>query len=281
MNDFVKMQLYKRRDIGDQITATFNFIKQNFKLLVISFFVFGFPFIFLGNFIGAVINFNNLSALQTSGNFLDNSNLRLTFFINYIGYALFTISVISLMKIYAEEDDPSIITFSMIKTEVFKKIIGYIGISILLLLIYLVSIMLFVLPFLYFAVSLSFVVYIYIIEDKEIGESMSGSLRLIKEYWWSTFGFYFLITIIVLIIVVTIVFPFTFFGVFIFSPEISGVSVYLNSFIYSLYQGLLSFIDVIIFTAVGIRYFTLKEIKEGISLNREIEAITEDEIEND
>lgn len=48
MREIEKMELYVKRDFGDQISATFEFIKLNIGRIVKNYLIFGAPFILLG-----------------------------------------------------------------------------------------------------------------------------------------------------------------------------------------------------------------------------------------
>ena len=284
MTENNKMQLFKARDFGDQITAVFDFIKLNFAIIGKTYLFFAFPFILIGTILylyGFQMVIDGLRSYYNGGasNPLTmGANLLLL-----IGNIIFTLSVYSIMKLYNQMDDPREMRPQMVWDEMTKYIGKYIGASFLVGIFMILGFLLFLIPGIYVTVAMSLTTVMIVFEDRSVGNAIDGSMKLIKGYWWSTFGYFIVVAIIYWVLSYTIVLPLTLLSPFspidiIINPQsLASVNLLSVTNILStiLSNGIQYFLYAIIGVAAGIRYFTLRELKEGISLDEEIEAMTE------
>ena len=190
-------EFYKERDLGSILSDTFAFLRQNWRdmlaktwkillpylVLVIGFSIFF--FMSFGNFIEAVSS-ENVGAFFTK------------FFVFILLLLIFSVitelTVLNYIKLYITNE--GYVDERELKKRVYKKIFPLIILHILIGIIINIGILFFIIPGIYFSVVLFFAPYIYIFEDKSIGESISASFSLVSGRWWITFGTIIVISLI-------------------------------------------------------------------------------------
>ncbi|MFT7036148.1 MAG: hypothetical protein ACJA2S_004677, partial [Cyclobacteriaceae bacterium] len=91
---------------------------------------------------------------------------------------------------------PDDITFKDIRPTLFKDGGMLFAVIILFLMAFMFGFLFFIFPGIYLFVGLSLAIPVLFFEDKNAFESLSRSLSLIRDNWWSTFGYFFIIYII-------------------------------------------------------------------------------------
>jgi hypothetical protein len=109
------------------------------------------------------------------------------------------------IKSYIENN--GVITREIVWTNSKQYLLKILGFGFVTTIIVFFASILFVIPGIYFAISLSLVFTIGVVEDETIGTSISRSMYLIKDYWWITFGGLLLIGLITYIIVIVFAIP--------------------------------------------------------------------------
>jgi hypothetical protein len=203
--------LLQQRDFGQKINATFDFIGQNFKPLMLALlYIAGPPALIGGLFMNSYES--NVLGIQKiilggndSGDDLVLSSvyealptlLIMTVFLG-IANVVSSLAVNAYMLEY-EEGNRNItpeIVWSRLKNYIGRGI----GYSIVMLICALLATVLLVLPGIYVAVALSFIYIIMMRENLDLGATFQRSFYLIQGKWWSTFGLLLIVGIIAAII---------------------------------------------------------------------------------
>ncbi len=285
MQNREKMMLYKQRDFGDQISATFEFIKLNIKRITMNYLVFSLPLVIIGSVLyagGYTDLIQNVQAGQVytpmsvfSGQIIIGGLLL------FVASLFFIMSNYAMMKLYHEVEDPNEINVAMvydvIKSRIGHYILGGIAVGVISVL----GTLLLVLPGIYVMVAMMFTFIIIIFEGKNAFGAIDRSFQVQRGFWWGSFGFIIVMAIIISLISYTIVLPISL--IYDFSPLELMSGTVAQDFEHSaskflivtvLSNSLTYFISSIYVIAIGIRYFTIVESKEDISLNQEIDSMT-------
>jgi len=199
------IEFKKKRDLGETITDTFAFLRQEFKPFLATFFKivgpyllvflisFGFYFAAIGNLfsIGAsgVPNFNDLNPIIIGVTIVALIISSIATFVMAQSTTLYYI------KSYA--NNKGTISFDEIRKNVYSKFWSFIGLGIIVGICIMIGFMLCVFPGIYLYVPLSLSFAILVFNKKDVMDSFSYSFQLIKDNWWITFATIFVIGIIV------------------------------------------------------------------------------------
>ena len=202
----------KQRELGDILTDTFAFIRNEWKTLFGMIFKIAGPALVIVLIAYIYYMQITLGSMGTAG-FLGSSGLTFSFviallilFIAGVVYnSLLYGTVIGYIKSYIKND--GVINKDEISSEVKKSFPGLLGMSILVGLIVGFGLILCLIPGIYLAVVLSTVYCIYIFEGKDVTDSISYSFNLIKENWWMTFATLLVMGIIYYIVLIVFQIP--------------------------------------------------------------------------
>lgn len=197
------IEFKKQRDLGEILSDTFAFIRNEFKpffstyfkivgpFLVVMLFCFGAYIYMVGDI--ANLNFNNVGGVS---NILTAGLVALAFVAALVAtYALSAASTLFYIKSYAE--NKGTINFEDIKKASYGAFWEFVGLFILVGLCVGVGLMFCLIPGIYLYVPLSLSFSIMVFNKKGISEAFSDSFALVKEYWWITFASLFVVGIIV------------------------------------------------------------------------------------
>ena len=207
------IQFRKQRELGDIITDTFKFIRQNFKPLFKDIFKTTGPvFVIL---IFAIGYYSYLGMDIMSNPFLnDSSNVNIEMYLISIFilfsslvafYVLMYNTVLHYIKSYIENDGVVDHTsvFQGVKNDFGKML----GLLLLAGIITIFGLFLCVLPGIYLWVPLALAPSMMVFARTSVFDSISYSFSLIKDNWWMTFFTLFVITLLVYIIGMIFQFP--------------------------------------------------------------------------
>ncbi|MCG6914765.1 hypothetical protein LJE86_12685 [bacterium BMS3Abin03] len=271
-----KIELRKVRDFGALIGITFEFLRQNFKLLFKSCFYFAGPFIllagvFMGLYQSSALNFRNMSGLQGLG-------------INLLAYMLFVILAVimlyaviySFILLYMERGPGNFDVndvWQKTKSNYWKIFLTGIGYSFFVL----IATLFFIIPGIYLGITLSLIFMVRLSEGIGFFAAFDRCLKLISKNWWFTFGF---------ILVMGLIQGFIGFIFYIpnyiamFALTLSGLNnpnqnspshiIFIITSIISSFNFLLTAISVV---GISFHYYNLVERKEAPSLLEKIETI--------
>lgn len=202
-NNYIEFK--KKRELGDILTDTFAFLRQNFKsLFSVVFKIAGIPFLLLilssayysyASF-GMMDPLSGGNQLFQSGNILIALILMLIFFMVF--YGLLYGSVLHYIKSYIERKGE--IDQSEIIQGAKKDFGSFIGLGILSSIIMVVGFILCFIPGIYLYVPMSLTFSILVFRKVSVTDAISDSFQLIKNEWWITFATLLVIGILVYIV---------------------------------------------------------------------------------
>lgn len=187
-----EIQFRKKRELGEIISDSFTFIKQEFNPLLQLVITYVLPFLVLYGVVQvhfqkkifATVDLSNQEALMANISHLYSNILLFSLFGVFV-HALLIGAVYSYIEVYIKKGKGNF-DLSEVKTNLFAN--GQLAISsgILYYVIAMFGLLLFIVPGFYFAIIFSLVAAIVIFEKKGIGNAFSNSWRLVRTQWWQT-----------------------------------------------------------------------------------------------
>jgi hypothetical protein len=259
----------KKREIGEVISDSFTFLKQNSTQIIRIICIYVLPFLIIYAAAQLYFQKNILSRIDFSNQEALQENIK-PFFLNYLLIAIFSVFIKSLLtgtfysyiEAYIKKGKGNF-SISDISNNLFTNSLLAFGANLIYLIIVIFGITCCILPGIFLANTLSLIVFISIFEKKGINEALWRSWNLVNPNWGNTF----LLNIIGIIIVVGTSFllslPLSFVG----TPDSSLVTnpqALANLPIwYWIVSGIIAVISnalyVIIFTFQAFQYFNLAE----------------------
>lgn len=264
------IQFKKQRELGEIISVTFKFLRENYKALIKSITQVVAPtFILL---IAALAYYtytvagNPLAAMEG-----DYGEFLISFFILAVTLLLFYASlygtILHYIKSYIENNGT--VDEAEIKTGAQDDLGKLFIVFIISAVIVFTGLILFIIPGIYLMVPLSLVAAVLVFNKMSLGDSISYGFSLVKDHWWTTF--FSIVVIWLLVYVIGLVFQlpliiYTFIKMFAVAQEGSladpvaysdWIFILLNV-LSSVIQYLLSSVFVI---ALAFIYFNLNEHK--------------------
>lgn len=198
-----KIKFYQQRSFGDRINVTFDFLRENFKPLFKILILFEGPLVLV---YGVLNVLQQQNVLEMASNLEDLQNpfammgsmgalYTVTMALSVVIMASFPAIIFRYVHLY-QTKSPNEITFKDISPTLFKDSGMLFAIIILFLMAFMIGFLFFFFPGIYLFVGLSLAFPVLFFEDKNAIESLSRSLALIRDNWWSTFGYFFIIYII-------------------------------------------------------------------------------------
>lgn len=209
----------KQRELGDIITDTFKFIRENFKMLSKVIFKVCGPVFLILLFALGYYSYLGLDTFQSPFFGLgDTGNPTMLIFAAFIlissllaFYVLLYSTVLHFIKSYVQNE-------GVIETEVYRGVKsdfgGMLGLLILTTIMAMAGILLCILPGIYLWVPLSIAPAIMVFSGQSVLDSISYTFKLIKDNWWTTFFTLFVIGLLVYIIGMVFQLPLIFYYFF-------------------------------------------------------------------
>jgi hypothetical protein len=272
-----KIELAKLRDFGEIISDTFQFIRQNFKDLLKSFFIFcGFFLIalmavsFLQQLkVMRVFNEASAGAPQTFGSTMGDFWLSytVTMVMTLATMCAINVTVLSYLALYKQKGNETPTTeevWGYFKYYYFRVLGGTLIVAVLLIPAFMICLI----PGIYLYPILSLIFPIIIMENASFGFAFNRSFQLIKDNWWVTAGTILVMWIIVYVLMIVITLPAA--AVNMASvwlrpqrmPQLSTTHILFSVILQAAAQILL----IIPAITISLCYFNLAEHKEGSSL---------------
>jgi len=304
-----KINFRKVRDMGETISATTAFIRQNHKILLKAIFFLALPFILLGlisyTFTLAVLLEDFWDDYDSSA-FATYSELSSIFSIfSLLGSIVLVAVVYEYIILYLKRSDFEQITVREIGKRVLDNIGLYLSTTILLFFVVLALLVPFTaLMFAWFSliigmtsgiavfvvittvgillmcsypvITLSFIYIVRLVEGKSFGAALSRCMIIVQGKWFSTLWLYMITVFIVMSLiglVPAILTGLTAFLINIFSWESMLFLLPVTGVVYTIVGVIVNVITLIV---VALRYFSIVEEKEGIGLMRKIALIGEE-----
>ncbi|MUP47201.1 hypothetical protein E0K83_15785 [Gramella sp. BOM4] len=210
--DYIKFK--KRRELGEILSVTFKFIRENYKLASkILLKVVGPVFLVL---VAAISYYSFATLASVDGEGKGFSGILIPMLVLYLAYMLYvstvTGTVYHIIKSYNRHKG------EIVEAEVVEGMKADFGKLLLLTfvswIIVIAGLMFFFIPGIYLAVPMSMVNAILVFERRSVGESISESFKLIKQNWWMTFASIICVAIIVYLIGLVFQLPGIFYMIF-------------------------------------------------------------------
>lgn len=190
-----KIEFRKVRDFSALLNATFEFIRQNFKIIFKStVFIVG-PFILLAGVFGGLYQSTVLSFRAE----MNPSGFVMPFFLYFLFLTLAVLVLIvvnySIIDEYINSENENIEIENIwlrVKSNFWKIVLTGIGYSFVVA----IATLLLIIPGIYLSVALCTIFMVRLFEHKDFFESISRCTNIIKNNWWFTFGLIFVLGLI-------------------------------------------------------------------------------------
>lgn len=289
----MQIQLRKIRDFGESISDTIQFLKYNWKNLLMLYLIFVVPVLLIATLLGAnsfSAIFSQLGDAQESSfrNFGDFFSIQL--FLAVLLYLLsgtaYGTAVSLYMRVYEEKggQTPSIQEIGRLLPSKLLSNLALIiilsmgaGVFMFIAIIPFLGILLFLTGVVYLGINLAILFQVNTIENNTIGGSISRCFSLMRNRWWYSFGY--LIILFLIYYFFALIISFAVSTIFGFSAInfLDPGSVSKMTEKYFLVTGLSALVQqifyLIIHTGLGIHYFSLKEEKEGSGLEERLDRL--------
>ncbi|MBC7417498.1 MAG: hypothetical protein H7325_05020 [Pedobacter sp.] len=277
----MNIEFKQSRDFGQIINDTFTFIKQNFKPLIKTYFVFCGIFV-LGSMVAMLLqqfkSVNLFNSAGTAGAARDPFlGLRSLMSLEYLIAIIFSLAtyvsmltaILSYIALYVRKGNiaPSTDEVWAYFKYYFFRIFGS---AIPLILMLAVGFVFCLIPGFYLFPFIAMIFPIMVIENGEFGYSFSRSFKIIKDNFWLTFGTLIVIWVIVYACMSAVVLPTTLFSmVGLFSQSSPHMSMVLTMMT-TVLQSLCQVFTIIPLVTITLCYFSLVERKESAGLMERI-----------
>ncbi len=188
-----EVQFRKKREPRDIFTASFRFLKQEYKPLTKLFAIYIFPFIIVYGALQVYVQMKVMGKVDLNDPDMILSNIG-PIYGNIFIVSLFGLFVQSLLggtyytyiEYYIKKGKGNF-ELNEITPLFFSNSLLALGANLLLFLLVMAGVIMCIIPGIYFANTLSIVVMILIFEKKGVGNAFSRSWNLVNFQWWNTF----------------------------------------------------------------------------------------------
>ncbi len=284
MHNDQSIQFKKQREIGDIITDTFKFIRENYKLLLSYILKTTGPFFLI--LVLAVGYYTYSVAGSPFENFSGGIGNFIVSFLVMVGALLLFYSalygtILHYIKIYIS--NKGTVPEAEVKAGVQRDFFKLLLLSFLSGILIIAGFILLVIPGIFVLVPLSIAGAVLVFKNYSVSESISYCFTLVKDHWWITFITLFIIGILVYIIGLVFQVPLIIYTVIktltavqegsMANPELFRDWIFISLQIFSsIIQYLLSIITII---AIAFIYFNLNEHKHLTGTYETIEKLGE------
>ncbi len=278
------LEFRKKREIGEIINGTFAFLRQNWKPLGKSVFIYAAPFAFLGGAFGGL----GQSSIPLLGKGDENAIVEELPYIlgnfSLLGVFLLASSVMmsgvvyQYIKLYIEKNGRQSST-QEIWEAMRPNLAGYFGYMFVAYLCIIIGFIFCIIPGIYLAIPLTMILAVKTFDNLSLSQSFNRCFYLVNNYWWKTFLVLFVVNLIVGIAGGIASLPTS-----IISTTINLTSLqqgedagYIAKILLVsssvLSYGISSLLGVVTITATSLQYFNLAEIKEGVGSMQKLEQL--------
>ena len=280
-------RLEKVRDFGLLFSDTFLFIKYNFKSLLKGMLYYVVPFGLLHGVVLGLLQYETLLPLAKgsalSANYSSSTVIYSTlasYFFMLISYTVAIAFVTQYIKLYRDKGANNFEVNEVGKAMLnnIPKILGAIILSVIIVIL---GFILLIIPGIYIGVCISLVIPIIIFEDETVGNAISACFSLIKNNWWNTFAFLFVMGLISSALNFVFQLPTTIYQlmttIFMTSGDPMTPSKSLL-ILFSIIQGVgYTLIQILPLTAISMQYFNLIEKRQSPALLKDLETVGNNE----
>ena len=271
-----KIEFRKVRDFGALLGVTFDYIRQNFRLLFKSNLLIGAPFIllagvFMGLYQSSLFNFRVQPEIEQFG-----IPFLFSMFFMMLSYLVITIVTYSHLILYKTSEPGNFDiddVWQMVKRNFWMILFTGIGYSILAF----IGFIFLIIPGVYLSIALSIIFIVRLEERLDFFDAVSRCIKIVSGNWWFTFGIIIVVGMIqgflgfVLYVpnyIVTIFLAFA--GLNSSNGDLGRVLYIISSIIASLGVLLYSISTI----AIAFQYYNLVERREAPGLVQRIEEIS-------
>lgn len=191
--DQKEIQFRKKRELGVIISDSFEFLKKESKPLSKLILVYVLPFVLLYAAGQVYFQRNVLSKIDLSNQEALMENIG-PFYLNLFTFMFFGLFIQSLLvgtfysyvEAYIKKGRGNF-ELADISSNFFANSLLAMGANFVFTIIMFFGILMCIIPGIYFANTLSLVVFIFIFEKKGLGDALSRSWKLVHSQWWNTF----------------------------------------------------------------------------------------------
>lgn len=187
-----EIQFRKKREVGEIISDTIEFLKQEYKPIFRLISIYVLPFLILYGFVQVNIQMKIMGSVD----FTDPESMMADIGPIYMNalfssfFALFVQSLLagtfySYLDVYIKKGKGNF-ELAEITPHLFSNSLIALGANMILFIAVVVGVIMCILPGLYFANTFSLVLMIAIFEKKGIGSAFSRSWNLVNSQWWNT-----------------------------------------------------------------------------------------------
>lgn len=280
-------RLEKVRDFGLLFSDTFLFIKYNFKNLLKGMLYYVVPFGLLHGVVIGLLQYETLLSIGNGSgigaNYSSSTVIYSTiasYFFMLVSYSVAIAFVTQYIKLYRDKGANNF-EVNEVGKSMLNNIPKILGAIILSGIIVVLGFIILIIPGIYIAVCISLVVPIIIFEDETVGNGISACFNLIKNNWWNTFAFLFVIGLISSALNFVFQLPSTIYQlmstIFMASGDAMTPSKSLL-ILFSIIQGIgYALIQVLPLTAIAMQYFNLIERRQSPALLKDLESVGNNE----
>ena len=283
-----EIELKRERDFSDVFNASFVFLSQELKRLfkVVALYA-GVPII-ISVIMSAYYTQNTFSSFIQVFNGNPTSALPnpLLIFLTMVMSFLATIFLAGLIPAYmGEYEEKGKDGFSA--EDVWRRFARHfgaiIGYSLLGSLIVGFGFIFLLIPGIYLSVPMAFILFVKVIEDKDLGDTFSRCFGLVRNNWWLTFGIiilaYIIISVVSWLFTVPTMIVAAIQGFLVGTGEQEAIRTDSLPFILStIFSGLGQYIIYpVLYIIVAFQYYSLREQKDRETLMGKVSAINEDQ----
>ncbi|WP_321281186.1 hypothetical protein [Marinifilum fragile] len=280
-------RLEKVRDFGLLFSDTFLFIKYNFKNLLKGMLYYVVPFGLLHGVVMGLLQYETLLSIGNGSgigaNYSSSTVIYSTiasYFFMLVSYSVAIAFITQYIKLYRDKGANNF-EVNEVGKSMLNNIPKILGAIILSGIIVVLGFIILIIPGIYIAVCISLVVPIIIFEDETVGNGISACFNLIKNNWWNTFAFLFVIGLISSALNFVFQLPSTIYQlmstIFMASGDAMTPSKSLL-ILFSIIQGIgYALIQVLPLTAIAMQYFNLIERRQSPALLKDLESVGNNE----
>lgn len=284
MNGMEKINLSLQRSFSDTITATINFVKQEFVPLIRSFVVIGFPMILLMLYlIRNVLMETFTTTIDPYAGYQDSfmDTITNSLITNIVGglmmwwVQLFSIAYLRVYWDHYRAGVAERITIGEVFLVMTRKFAMFLGWSFVYIVLIVLGTVFFIVPGIYLSVALTFGSYLIVIQDKGFSHIMTEAMELVKGIWWKVFGFMIVLYLLVMVVSYLFSIPLTVLTV---TSLLTGeeLNIYATTFAVLLaYLGQYT-LSIVMYIGMGVLFFTRPEEKEHTTLLSKIDQLGQD-----
>lgn len=188
-----EIQFRKKRETGEIISDTFEFLKQEYKSIFSLVGTYVLPFFIMYAVVEVYLQKNVISRLDltdTESLLANVGPVYLNFFIfslfGLFVQSMFIATYYSYLEVYIKKGKGNF-TLADVKPLLFSNGLLALGAGLTYYLLFLLGLMLCIVPGIYFANTFSLVAMILIFEKRGLSNAMLRSVFLVKQGWWNTF----------------------------------------------------------------------------------------------